>query len=152
KCVPLARLISRTADGSGGAEGSLPVLPTAWLGEAISIKDPTSLNFGRHSGSNSLIVGHQEEAALSTLVATGLGLAAWCAARACGGVAQPAPGASPLAQFYLLDGTPVDSSHAGMVSGVFTRMTSAKVGGVRQAPGLIGEIYEEFQRRDSVEE
>jgi hypothetical protein len=138
RCTPLARLLS----GTGGA----PQLPTAWLGEAISIKDPTSLNFGRHSGSNALVVGHQEEAALSTLQAAAIGLASWTAAK---GAMQADSG---VPQFVLLDGTPVDSSHAGMLSGVFGKLpVAAKVGGVRQAPGLIADLHEELERRNASE-
>src|SRR6185295_15246852 len=87
KCAPLAALLSGAAKP--------PILPVAWLGEAISIKDPTSITFPRHSGSNALIVGHQEEAALSTLAAAALGLCAW-------GAAKRADSAE-AAQFILLD-------------------------------------------------
>src|SRR5262249_52753875 len=38
---------------------------TAWLGEAIAIKDPTSATFQAQSGCNLLVVGQQEEGALS---------------------------------------------------------------------------------------
>ncbi len=41
----------------------------AWVGEAISIKDPTSALFRRQGGNNLLIVGQNDEAALGVSVA-----------------------------------------------------------------------------------
>ena len=40
----------------------------AWLGSAVAIKEPTSAAFMRQNGSNLLMVGHREEAALGVLV------------------------------------------------------------------------------------
>src|SRR5262249_30189506 len=39
----------------------------AWLGEAMAIKDPTAAVFRRQSGSNLLMVGQADDAALSVL-------------------------------------------------------------------------------------
>ena len=44
-----------------------PAGPRAWLGAAVSIKEPTSVVFQRQSGGNLLIVGQQEELALGVL-------------------------------------------------------------------------------------
>ncbi|MEX2026426.1 MAG: FtsK/SpoIIIE domain-containing protein, partial [Pirellulaceae bacterium] len=41
--------------------------PEAWLGDAVAIKDPTSIVFRRQGGSNLLLVGQQEELALGVL-------------------------------------------------------------------------------------
>ena len=41
----------------------------AWLGEAVSIKDPTAAVFRRQSGANLLMVGQQDQAAFSLMVA-----------------------------------------------------------------------------------
>src|SRR5439155_1583238 len=46
----------------------------AWLGEAMAIKDPTAAIFRRQSGSNLLLVGQQEEAALGILATALLSL------------------------------------------------------------------------------
>lgn len=50
--------------------------PTAWLGAAVAIKDPTSAVFRRQAGANLLIVGQHEESALGILAASVVGLAA----------------------------------------------------------------------------
>jgi hypothetical protein len=43
-----------------------PSVP-AWLGSAVAIKDPTAAVFVRQNGSNLLLVGHREEAALGVM-------------------------------------------------------------------------------------
>ncbi|HEV3143448.1 MAG TPA: FtsK/SpoIIIE domain-containing protein [Gemmataceae bacterium] len=73
---------------------------TAWLGEAIAIKDPTAAVFRPQSGSHLLMIGQFEEAALAMLSTAILGL---CAQH------RPEESASPLsARFTILDGTTVD--------------------------------------------
>ncbi|MEX2218136.1 MAG: FtsK/SpoIIIE domain-containing protein [Phycisphaerales bacterium] len=132
RCVPLARLVE--------GRGAVPVVPTAWLGEAISIKEPTSVTFPRHGGSNLLIVGHQEEPAVATLAAVALGLAGWV-----GG--KKTTGGTPVPRFYLLDGVAADSSHAALLPGVFARLPGARAGGSRQAGAFMAELSEELERR-----
>ena len=53
-----------------------PLVPTAWLGSAVAIKDPTSILMRRQSGSNLLVVGQQEEPASGILASCLLSLAA----------------------------------------------------------------------------
>jgi DNA segregation ATPase FtsK/SpoIIIE, S-DNA-T family len=48
----------------------------AWLGSAVAIKDPTSAAFLRQNGSNILICGHREEAALGLMSSCFISLAA----------------------------------------------------------------------------
>ena len=48
----------------------------AWLGSAVAIKDPTAALFLPQNGANLLVVGHREEAALGTLAACFISLAA----------------------------------------------------------------------------
>src|SRR5258708_5806051 len=50
--------------------------PTAWLGSAVAIKDPTEAVFRRQSGSNLLVVGQQDELALGILASSVISLAA----------------------------------------------------------------------------
>jgi hypothetical protein len=52
-----------------------PLVPTAWLGSAVAIKDPTSILMRRQSGSNLLLVGQQEEPASGILASCLLSLA-----------------------------------------------------------------------------
>jgi len=75
---------------------------SAWLGDAIAIKDPTSIVFRPQSGSNILIVGQNEEAALAMMMMASISIAA-----------QHAPVGSQTCRFYLLDGSPVDSALTG---------------------------------------
>jgi energy-coupling factor transporter ATP-binding protein EcfA2 len=110
----------------------------AWLGEAIAIKDPTAASFRPMSGANLLIVGQQDEAALG-MMATGIV-----------GLAAQLPADSPIsgARFYVLDGSPADARHRGL----FQRLNGVvphemRVGGWREAPGLISELTEETERR-----
>jgi len=46
-----------------------PREPVIWLGEAIEIKEPTSIRFGRQSGANALIVGQNDDAAAGIVAA-----------------------------------------------------------------------------------
>ena len=52
---------------SGEQEPEYVHAPQAWLGAAVAIKEPTSVSLVRQSGSNLLLVGHREEAALGVL-------------------------------------------------------------------------------------
>jgi len=53
-----------------------PLVPVAWLGAAVAIKDPTSILMRRQSGSNLLVVGQQEQPANGILASCLLSLAA----------------------------------------------------------------------------
>ncbi len=84
--------------------GEAPRADSAWLGDAIAIKDPTAVVFRPQSGSNVLIVGQNDEAALSMLIMSAVSIAA-----------QHPPGGPQTVRFYLLDGSPVDSGLAGQL-------------------------------------
>lgn len=106
----------------------------AWLGEAIAIKGPTSATFAAQSGSNLLVVGQQEEGALSVVSAALLSLAAQ----------------QPEARFYLLDGTPVDSPHVGYLPRLGESLAHpAKVAGWREVTPLLTEVAAEVERRQA---
>ena len=62
-----------SSDGSSGVPGAPQ---KAWLGSAVAIKDPTAATFGRHAGSNLLVVGAWEESALGVLTNAVLALVA----------------------------------------------------------------------------
>ena len=78
---------------------AVTVAPCAWLGEPVAIKDPTAVVFRRQSGSNLLIIGQRDEAALGLMSAAVVSLAA-----------QHNP---ESVRFVILDGSPADSPHAG---------------------------------------
>src|SRR5262249_51460482 len=76
-----------------------PRSAAAWLGDAVSIKDPTSALFRRLGGSHLLIVGQNDEAALGIAASILVSLAAQF----------PPAGSATIrsgARFYILDGTP----------------------------------------------
>lgn len=98
------RALAARIDAAAWKESAGPV--EAWLGEAIEIKDATSVLFRRQSGTNLLVIGQQEEAALSVLASTIVSLASQLA---------PAEYASQArsARFYFLDGSLSDSPFHG---------------------------------------
>ncbi|HMB06864.1 MAG TPA: FtsK/SpoIIIE domain-containing protein, partial [Isosphaeraceae bacterium] len=85
-----------------------PKADSAWLGDAIAIKDPTAAAFRPQSGSNLLIVGQNDIGALGIIEMIIISLAAQHAP--CG----PGP-RGPGVGFYLFDGTPADSPNAGQL-------------------------------------
>ncbi len=159
----------------------------AWLGSAVAIKEPTSASFLRQNGSNLLMVGHREEAALGVLAGCFVSLIAQHPPGAAGrnsplplgeglGVraasckendsTSKSPHPNPLpkgegtssiplpeeegagAKFYLLDGMRGDAPEVGF----WKRLAAAaphevKIGGVKDASRLIGEIAAELASR-----
>lgn len=112
--------------------------PQAWMGEPVAIKAPTSITFRRQSGANVLLVGQQEEQALSILLASMLSLAA-----------QHRP---DEAMFWIFDGTAADSPLAGrfeQFAGALPHAT--RLIDYRAAPDAIGEITAELAARQSAE-
>jgi hypothetical protein len=95
-------LLNRLLEGTQWPEP--PRADYAWLGDAIAIKDPTSIVFRPQSGSNVLIVGQNDEAALAMMMMATLSIAA-----------QHPPTGPQASRFYLLDGSPVDSALAGQL-------------------------------------
>ncbi|HKB01230.1 MAG TPA: FtsK/SpoIIIE domain-containing protein [Gemmataceae bacterium] len=78
--------------------------PAAWLGDAVAIKDPTAAVFRPVGGHNLLLVGQQDDAALSVMTSALVSLAA-----------HYAPDALKL---FVLDGTPEDDPNAGFLARV----------------------------------
>jgi len=76
---------------------------SAWLGEAIAIKEPTAALFRPQGGSHLLIIGQNDEAALGLLSAALVSLAAQH---------------DPRTSFLILDSTPDDDQFAGKLGQV----------------------------------
>jgi hypothetical protein len=118
----------------------------AWLGEAMAIKDPTAAVFRRQSGNNLLVVGQQDQMALALASNALLSLAV-----------QHAP-AEDLsrgagARFYVLDGTPAGTPHAGYLARLGDLLPHpVKVVGWRELPAVLTEIAEEMDRRQKANE
>lgn len=108
---------------------------SAWLGEAIAIKDPTAAIFRPQASANLLLVGQADESALAVLACALFSLAA-----------QVPPRDGPT--FVLLDGTPVDSPLAGYIGNLADAFPQrVRSGGWRDVPKLIGLVSEEVARR-----
>ena len=126
--TPLARV---AGEGPGVRA---PRRVTAWLGEPVAIADPTAAHFRRQSGSNLLIVGQNDEAALGMMAVALISLAA-----------QHAP---QDAAFYVLDFGAVDAPYAGLWENLANILPpTVKVGRRRQLPDFIGELAAEVQSR-----
>jgi hypothetical protein len=111
-----------------------------WLGEAIAIKDPTAAAFRSQSGSNLLIVGQNDEAALGILATALVSLAAQHT--------LPEPGKKGSARFYALDGTVDDSPLAGFLARLPGVMPHPfRVASRREVPEAITEVADEVSRR-----
>ncbi|MBL9031639.1 MAG: cell division protein FtsK [Phycisphaerae bacterium] len=100
-----------------------------WLGDAVSIKEPTSVVLRRQSGANLLVVGNQESAALATTLAAMLSAAAKRGTR-----------------LVVLDGTPADAPEADAI-GSAARAIGAKHGGPRAAAAEVATLAAELDRR-----
>jgi len=118
--------------------------PTArgWLGAAVAIKDPTSINFTRQGGNNVLVVGHQEEAARGVLSSCLLSLAA---------VHPPVKindqGLS--AQFHILDGTRPDAPAPDFWPRVARALPhKVQIASPREAGAMVAQLAAELSRRE----
>lgn len=147
--------------GSTGVKGAAQ---KAWIGAAVAIKEPTYASFGRHAGSNLLMVGAWEESALGVMTNAVIALAAQNriegekgrgeegeAARQAG--ETNAAAAPTSGRFYVLDGTRPESPEAG----TWERIAAAvpgdiRVGGLRETTRYINEIATELARRESANE
>ncbi len=121
-----------------------PKVTHAWLGEAVAIKDPTAAVFRPQVGSNLLMIGQQDEAALAISLTSLVSLAAQHAA---------GDGSAGDARFFVLDGSPVDSPHAGQLARLARMLPHPiQVGGPRDVAAIVGSVAEEIDRRQKSNE
>ncbi|MBU0638019.1 MAG: cell division protein FtsK [Planctomycetes bacterium] len=127
------RLLARLLDAREWPAAS--AAQRAWLGEAVAIKDPTSVTFKRQSGSNLLLVGQRDAAALAMMANAMLCLAAGQAPHA--------------ARFVILDGRPADGARqADGFRDVAARLPhEVQFVGWREVAAVLAEIARETQRR-----
>ncbi len=117
-----------------------PQIPTVWLGEAISIKEPTNVRLRRQSGSNLLIVGQQEHAALGVVLACLIALSAQ--------LPQTQPQGSTLVPITILDGGSADSERTSELYDLAAVLGPvARVHAIREADAAIAALAEELERR-----
>jgi energy-coupling factor transporter ATP-binding protein EcfA2 len=136
----LARLLGEPNGSAASTEHR------AWLGDAVAIKEPTSVVFRTQSGSNLLIVGQQAEGALSIMATTLISLAAGR------GTLHPQNGAA-AARFYLLDGSSAD----GPAHRFFKRLADVVpfpcvVVGARDLARVLGEVAADVEGRQQGDE
>ena len=151
------------------AGGPLPdsgPVSRAWLGAAVAIKEPTCARFARQNGSNLLLVGHRDEAALGVLANCVISLAAGNASANTGdGDGRPASdiravGQTPPAQsgqeeqasggakFYVLDGVRADAPESGFWNRLSASLPCAiKVADPRGMAEVMGEVSAELASR-----
>jgi hypothetical protein len=111
----------------------------AWLGDAVAIKDPTSVTFGRHAGSNLLVVGAWDDSALGVLGNAVIALALQSSCRS--------PQLAPC--IYILDGTRPDSAEVGAWQRIADALGPASaVAGPRDTPGVVSKLAVELARRE----
>lgn len=109
---------------------------TAWLGDAIAIKDPTAAVFRPQSASNLLLMGQQEDAALALIVAAVVSLMPQMRTRS----------------FTILDGTPDDADNADYLRRATTALGLPDAVKERsQIPAAIAELFAEYERRQKGE-
>lgn len=120
-----------------GRPARWPETLRAWLGEAVAIKGPTSVVFRRQSGSNLLVLGQNEDAAL------GLTTTALIALSAQGPATQP-----ERLRFWVIDGTSAGSVQ-GAALAQLASLTSdpVRVVGWRELAGAVNELAGELARR-----
>ncbi|MCZ6681708.1 MAG: FtsK/SpoIIIE domain-containing protein, partial [Planctomycetota bacterium] len=114
--------------------GGPPAAPRVWLGEAVAIKDPTSVTFRRQSGANLIVVGQRDDAAMGIMTAAMASLAA-----------QHAPDS---ARFYVLDGTATDSPLSGVLSQVAASLPHpVRMVNWREVAEVVAELAAEAAQR-----
>ncbi|MBM3235694.1 ATP-binding protein [Candidatus Poribacteria bacterium] len=111
---------------------------SVWLGEPIAIREPVAATFRRQSGSNLLIVGQNDEAALGMM---GIALVSLAAQHA------------PARPFYILDFGATDAPYADFFSNLSKQLPHpVQIGRRRQLPEIIAELAAEVQRRLDAED
>jgi hypothetical protein len=113
---------------------AIPSSAHAWIGEPVAIKEPTVLTLRRQSGSNVLLVGQQEEQALSVMIWALISLAAQ----------YPLGGA----KFHTMDGSAADSRLAGTFEHIQPALAAdAQSVEWRNVPDTIHLLNQEVHRR-----
>lgn len=128
---------------AGARPATTPRVAGAWLGEPVDMRESLAANFRRQSGSNLLIVGQNDAAAMGMMAVALISLAAQHAPSPDSGEGRG--GGYP---FYILDFGAVDTPYADF----FNRLTeqipyAIKLGRRRQLPDILSELANEVQRR-----
>ncbi|MFO0936018.1 MAG: FtsK/SpoIIIE domain-containing protein [Gemmataceae bacterium] len=114
--------------------------PIAWLGDAIAIKDPTAATFRSQSAANLIVIGQQDDTALSTVSSVLISLAGQTAT----------PGSTSMT---ILDGTPEDAEFAdylpNLAQAIGPRVKFVERGGMKDA---LAQLADTVAKRTSGEQ
>lgn len=121
------------------AEREAPVAsPTLWFGDAVEIKEPTSLTLHRETGRNLLLVGADAEAAAGVMSAAALAVAATGTKRA------------EAESIWLLNGSPADMAESQYWKAFTTSLPNkARTYTPRQSVEAIEALAAEKARREA---
>lgn len=134
--APLLALLS-------GEGRSARVAPKVWLGDAVSIKDPTSVTFRSQSGANLLIVGQSERAAFGLLAGATIALAARLPQ-------PPREGGAP--RITIIEGPSPEWDGATPLLETATRLApTTRHAAARGADEAIATVHAELERRRAIE-
>lgn len=119
-------------------ERSRPIAPLAWLGEPVSIKEPTAAVMRRRGGANLLIVGQRSETAAAMLTSAVVGLAA-----------QHEESGDRAAKFAVVDATPEDDPLAGRLASALAPLAhDVQAVSWRDAPEAVARFHAEMLARE----
>ncbi len=135
--------------------------PIAWLGEAVAIKDPTSIAFKRENGTNLLIVGQREETALAILAAALVGIAAQTSLAGSSDTVSNISAVSKIAgadiaraaRFYILESPRGEENHGNTLASLADVVPhSIQVAGRRDVPEVLDQLAAEVERRQTTDD
>ena len=109
---------------------------SAWLGEAVAIKDPTAAVFRKQSGGNLLIVGQNDRAAFAMMAAATIALAAQLRG-------QPA---TTLGHSHLVCAVSLEGEEANFLARL-PELIPLQVHAPRELPKVLTGFHEEVERR-----
>jgi S-DNA-T family DNA segregation ATPase FtsK/SpoIIIE len=128
-----ARLLGSSPAAAHVRNGSVPV----WLGEAVSLRGALSLDFPTSPGSNLLVVGQDESAALGVLAASATSVAS-----------LEAEGSHPLGSpVLILNGSPQERSSACWRE-LAAAIPDIVLAGHDELAARLQELVDEVRRRD----
>ncbi|MBK7405178.1 MAG: hypothetical protein IPJ41_11240 [Phycisphaerales bacterium] len=131
--LPRNRQLRRAA-----AERARPIAPIAWLGEPVSIKEPTGAVMRRRGGANLLIVGQRSETAAAMLASSVISLAA-----------QHESEGPRAPRFLVVEGTPEDDPLSGRLHETLAPLPhDVRAISWRDAPVAVAEAHRELTARE----
>lgn len=124
----------------------------AWLGEAVAIKDPTSISFHPQGGQNLLVVGQSDLASVGLMAASIVSLSCQIRPAEGPGVRDQGSGEDKVSQsvpqFIILDGNFAGASTETWKELQAALPHSVQVGEPRDVPAVLTILADEVKRRE----